>query len=198
LSSTRQPVENRLRQEGTAFCFDCVTADGPVAYRYEPRTGTLADIEALVPDEGTWRPFSGGGPVTASHGVVGDNDAAARLQAATIRQEAVVAVWQVSGATPPLTLTYTLQARGKTLTVAVAADRPGFSALTAGRILGGRQPQVFWVPHANCTEFPQPHVLITDRHFASVYFDWYVTESSAFHGAGDVGPTGAQVFDLCG
>lgn len=195
LPSVRLPVQNGVRQEGEAFLLDCATPDGPVTYRYEPKTGTLSDVSAMVPDEGEWQPLSGGGPVIVDKGPIDGQEVLARLVSAQIQGQAVVSVWHVTGGAEPLTLTYTLRTRGKTLVIDVKADRPMVSSFSAGRVVGARDPRVLWVPYANATRWPQPHVLITEKHFASIYFDWYTTDSSAFYGAGNVSDTGAQIFD---
>ena len=195
LPSVRRPVRNTIRRESDAFVFECATNDGPITYRYEPRTGTLSDIAAVVPGEGTWRPMEGGGPGLAGRGAVGSGGITARLIWIALQNDAVAARWEVNGAGEPVMLTYTLAARGKSLVLSARADHPVVSAFTAGRVAGAHTPRVFWPPHQNYTQLPQPHTLISEKHFASVHFDWYRTESSAFIGAGEVTNGAATLFD---
>ena len=195
LPSVRQPVKNAVRQEGGAFLLECATADGSVTYRYAPKTGTLSDVSALVPGEGTWQPLDAGGPVILERGPIGQNGVAAELVSAGVEDGTVASVWRVTGGAAPFTLTYALRPRGKSLVIDVEADRPLVSSFSAGRMRGAPDPRVFWVPYTNICRWPQPHVLISRGHFASVYFDWYNTESSAFHGAGSVSDAGVHIFD---
>jgi hypothetical protein len=112
LPSVRAPVRNSLRQEGGAFVLECATPDGPVTYQYRPRTGTLSDISALVPGEGTWQPLSGGGPELVGAGRIDGQTVKAELLSARIERQALTARWRVSGGASPLILTYILRARG--------------------------------------------------------------------------------------
>ena len=195
LPTVRKPVTNHVRRDGRFFVLDCETTDGPVTYRYEAKTGTLSDISALVPNEGTWQPLYGGGPVVLDKGPINRDGLATRLISARIRGDAVVSEWRVTGDVTPFSLTYVLRARGKSLVIDVKANRPRVSSFSAGRIVGAPDPRVFWVPYMNICRWPQPHILITRGHFASIYFDWYNTESSAFYGAGSVSDEGARIFD---
>jgi len=195
LPTVRRAVKNSVRREGKAFVLDCDTPDGPVTYRYEPKIGTLSDISAQVPGEGVWRPLEGGGPVSAQGGPIDGETVVAQLVSAQIADGAVVSRWRVTGGGEPYLLTYALRVLGKSLVIDVKADRPVVSSFSAGRIVGGQSPRVIWPPYANGTRWPQPHALITDTHFASIYFDWYSTQSSAFYGAGEVSDAGTRVFD---
>ncbi len=140
-------------------------------------------------------PLHDGGPVLLDQGPIGRNGVSAELVSARIVEQAVVSVWSATGGAEPVTLTYSMRTCGKSLVIDVEADEPLVSAFSAGRVQRAPDPRVFWVPYMNVCRWPQPHVLVTTGHFASIYFDWYNTESSAFYGAGSVSDDGAHIFD---
>lgn len=148
-----------LEQEGDGFVFHYRGADGHLAYRYAPKTGTLGDVTAQWEGRNP-KPFS-----PMAEGGVQLVDAketpAAKLVSCKREGDAAVAVWELAPkAGTAARVQYTFRLWQKSLVVDVACRGGQVGEVRFGKAVGLENPRLVTLPYL-MGEGNRPAVLVS-------------------------------------
>ncbi len=138
--------EDQARAEGSGFTFSYEGDDGKLAYRVEPRTGTLSDITARWQGRGgEVRPCAGGGVLLAAGGKAVPPEKAEPL-GSRLEGGALTSRWRLAAAGTTAEVAFTFRILGKSLVVDVAAPGGGVAEVRYGRAEGLEAPRLVTNP----------------------------------------------------
>ena len=185
----RTPYRNELRREGNrvSLFYRSSRGDEAVEWRYEPRSGTLSDIEA-VHNKTRFRPAQGGGlmlEVSGKEYEADDPNITKRLVHMEVKGDTLQTEWQYRIEGKAVSVHLDVTAKGKSLIVDVSADTGLVSEVRLGAYEGPsckllRVPFLLLRGHAHKSEGPA--ILYTDKFFLSAFCDWYNSNASELFG----------------
>ena len=136
-----------LAADGAAFVFTYEGDDGAVAWRLDPKTGTLADLSVRWRGRGgEVRPCVGGGVVLAVGSGAAVPEKAEHLGTAR-RGETVESRWRLAAGEAAAEVVFTYRLWGKSLVIDVAAPGGRVAEVRYGRAAGLDRPRLVANPY---------------------------------------------------
>ena len=171
--------KNALRPAGKAWDLTYEGADCKLSYRYEPRTGTLADLSCRVDGGPAFFPATDGGVIAelgpkAGRAVLTGGKATSIVRSGNSLRVA----WEYSLDGRPLTVNWVFGVRGKALTVQARCAEPRLLGLSLGRVTGAPLRRMIEVPYLPSVG-PAVCYLPAGALYVSRYLDWTVSHASS-------------------
>jgi len=194
--SAAKDFQTALAADGDAFVFTYTGPDGRLAWRLQPRTGTLGDVTVRWDGRGgEIRPCVGGGVYLA-----GDAGAVAPEKAeplSTVRNgDAVQSRWHLAAGNRAVDVTYTWRLWGKSLVIDVVAPAGNVAEVRWGRARGLQEPRLVTLPYYTCGG-SRPAVAVSGLPsqplFLAEHIDWYLSNASEPWAANAVGEDGVAL-----
>lgn len=150
-----------LEKSGDAYVFRYRGPDAQIAYRYQPRSGTLSDLTAeCVGVAAPFQPTSGGGIYFApSDKDVGEPTGRAELLSCRAVDQAVEAVWRCHWGAYAAVAKYVFRLWQKSLVIDVQCLGGNVAEVHFGKAVGAVRPRLVTVPYL-AGEAQRPAVLV--------------------------------------
>ena len=182
--------ETTLERDGEGFVFRYRGADGTLAYRYTPASGTLSDVTARWEGRGeSLRPLVDGG----THPPDGESpDAGAERLSCERVGDTIVSRWRIAPGRREVTYTFRLWQKSLVVDVACPGGRAG--GFRIGRVEGVEDPRLVTLPYLTFRG-SQPAVVVAgpaeEPLFVTALLDWYRSNASTLYASNDISDRGA-------
>jgi Family of unknown function (DUF5696) len=178
------PCRNSVRQAGETCEFTYEGDDCRIAYRYEPKTGTLDDFTAAIDGGRPFQPAAGGGVTVAvseagKEKLVAASGGSALSVTPDVGKRALTVRWAYDIEGQRIEVEWAFGIVGKALTVQAKCDQPWAVSFSLGHVAGAPLRRTFAIPYMPA-DWARGYVtyLSAEKLFACRYLDWTVSQSS--------------------
>ena len=183
------PYTNRVERAQDGYRLTYEGADGRLTYRFQPRSGSLDDVEATWADtdgkaQQPFRLAAGSGPLAESGGrTFGPSPRGAERTCASAQVEgnAVVTAWRWQLPGGPVDYSLRLTIKGKSLIADLTSDSEALSGFSAGHFQGAGDARFIPFPYWSYGVWDYGRdggVVLNEGLFISGFPDWYRSAAS--------------------
>lgn len=175
--------KNELLATGGRYDFTYTGKDCTIAYHYEPKTGTLADVTCSIDGGQPMLPADGGG-VFAERQIEGRTERVLLAGGKAVSVKApiggseLLVRWEYPIANGTVAVDWTFGIVGKALTVRAKCDAPVLVGLSLGRVSQASMRRMLPVPYLPSNGMPLCY-LPAEKAYVCRYLDWTASHASS-------------------